>query len=191
MRKILVSLAAVFLLSSPSPAPAADPPAPGDRPGMVIAGDRVATATVEAVVKDTREVTLKAADGALMTFKAGPEVRNFDRIRVGDRVTASYFQKLAVFVAPRGGVPSASETESVERAAKGEKPAGGFTRNVNISATVEALDLAGRNITLRGPRGNTVTLRVGDNVRNLDRIKVGDMVVTEYTESVDIAVTKP
>ncbi len=158
---------------------------------MVIAGDRVATATVEAVVKDTREVTLKAADGALMTFKAGPEVRNFDRIRVGDRVTASYFQKLAVFVAPRGGVPSASETESVERAAKGEKPAGGFTRNVNITATVEALDLAGRNITLRGPRGNTVTLRVGDNVRNLDRIKVGDMVVTEYTESVDIAVTKP
>lgn len=190
MGGITVFVAAALLVTGPFPA-FAQGSAAADRPGAIFAEGRTAAATVEAVDGGTREVTLKDADGARMTFKAGPEVRNFDRIRAGDRVTAEYFQELAIFVAPAGEVPSASETETLGRAALGQKPAGSFTRTVRISATVEGVDPQSRIISLRGPRGRLVTLKVGDHVKKLDSVRAGDTVVAEYAESVDIKVTKP
>lgn len=94
-------------------------------------------------------------------------------------------------MAPPGEAPSSSETESLARAALGEKPAGRYTRAVNISATVDALDLKSRNVTLRGPKGNRVTMKVGDHVKRLDKLNVGDLVIAEYIESIDISVSKP
>jgi len=184
MRKIIGALATAFLLLNSLPALA-------ERPAGVIAEGRTATATVEAVNKDTREVTLKGADGGTLTFTAGPEVRNFAQIQVSDKVTATYYQELAIFVAPPGEAPSSSETESLARAALGEKPEGRYTRVVNISATVEALDLTTRNVTLRGPSGNQVTVKVGDYVKRLDTVKVGDLVTAGYIELIDISVSKP
>ena len=49
-----------------------------------------------------------------------------------------------------------------------------------ITATVEALDLANRMVTLRGPQGNVVSLRVDESVKNLPQVKVGDQVVANY-----------
>ncbi len=184
MRTTIGVLAAAFLLLNSLPALA-------EKPGAVVGEGRIAIATVTAVDKDTRAVTLTRDDGDTLTFRAGPEVRNFAQIEVGDKVTATYYQGLVVFVVPPGEAPAASETESAWRAALGEKPAGHYTRSVNISATVEAVDLATRNVTLRGPKGNRLTLTVGDHVKNLDEVKVGDLVAAGYTESIDIAVTKP
>ncbi len=184
MRTPIGALATMFLLLNSWPVLA-------DKPGAVVGEGRIAIATVTAVNTDTREVTLQRDDGDTLIFKAGPEVRNFAQIEVGDKVTATWYQGLVVFVVPPGGTPEASVTESAWRAALGEKPAGRYTRNVNISATVEAVDLATRNVTLRGPKGNRVSLTVGDHVKNLDEVKVGDMVTAGYTESIDIAVTKP
>ncbi len=183
MRKIIVSLAMAFLFLKPLPALA-------EKPGGMFGEERTGTATVTAINKDTREVTLKGADGQEIIFQAGPEVRNFAQIQVGDKVTATTYQSLAIFVTPPGETPSSSETESFERAALGEKPAGSYTRTVGISATVEALDLDNREITLRGPKGKTVTLKVGEHVKRLGEVKVGDMVTAEYTELVEISVSK-
>lgn len=184
MRKIIGALATAFLLLNSLPALA-------EKPAAVVIEERTAISTVEAVNRDTREVTLKGADGVKLTFKAGPEVRNFARIQAGDKVTATYYQELAIFVVPPGEVPSSSVTESLGRAALGEKPAGRYTRAANISATVEALDLKSRNVTLRGPTGNRVTLKVGDHVKQLDKVTVGDLVTAEYIESIDISVSEP
>ncbi|MGD9297765.1 MAG: hypothetical protein PVG47_10245, partial [Chromatiales bacterium] len=51
-----------------------------------------ATSTVEEVNKADRLITLKDADGDLVTVKAGEEVRNFDQISKGDLVTVTYYQ---------------------------------------------------------------------------------------------------
>jgi len=40
-------------------------------------------------------------------------------------------------------------------------------QKVTIVAVVEAVDLATRQVTLRGPEGNTETITVSDEVRNL------------------------
>lgn len=183
MRNIIGSLAVASLLLSSLPAFA-------EKPGAMVSEERTASATVAAVNQETREVTLQTADGGSLTFKAGPEVRNFAQVHVGDKVTATTYQELAIFVTPPGETPSASESEVLSRAALGQKPAGNYSRTVDISATVEALDLKNRKVTLRGPKGNTVTLDVGEQVKRLDKVKVGDIVAAEYTEVVEISVSK-
>lgn len=72
-----------------------------------------------------------------------------------------------------------------------KKPAVERSRVVKVTATVEALDLATRMVTLRGPEGNTITFRADETVKNLPQVKVGDQVVAEYYESVAIQVMKP
>jgi hypothetical protein len=59
---------------------------------------------------------------------------------------------------------------------------------VTISATVEAVDHDARLVTLRGPEGNLVTLKVSEEARNLGQVEVGDTVEAEYYESVALFV---
>lgn len=62
-------------------------------------------------------------------------------------------------------------------------------QKVTVEAVVEAVDLATRQITLRGPQGNLETVTVGDDVRNLPQVKVGDRVVTEYYQGLAVSLT--
>lgn len=72
-----------------------------------------------------------------------------------------------------------------------EGPAVEESRTISTVATVEELDRQNRTITLRGPSGNDATFEVGEHVKNLDQVKVGDRVVVDYYESLAIQVVKP
>ena len=61
---------------------------------------------------------------------------------------------------------------------------------VKITATVEKVDVATRMVTLKGPKGNLMTFRAGEAVKNLDQVKVGDKVNAQYLESVAVFVRK-
>ncbi len=56
------------------------------------------------------------------------------------------------------------------------------SRLITATATVEAVDQANRTVTLRGPN-RTATVKVGDEVKNFDQIKAGDLVNIAYYES--------
>jgi hypothetical protein len=43
-------------------------------------------------------------------------------------------------------------------------------------------------VALTGPQGNTIVVKAGPEVRNLDQVKVGDEVVVEHYESVALFV---
>jgi len=58
-----------------------------------------------------------------------------------------------------------------------------------VTATVQAVDAAKRTVTLKGPKGNVRTFKVGDQVKNLPQVKVGDIVEFDYFESVALYVT--
>jgi hypothetical protein len=62
---------------------------------------------------------------------------------------------------------------------------------VRARAKVEAVDHAKRLVTITGPLGNTVVMKVDETVRNLPQVKVGDSVLVEYEESVAVRVMKP
>ncbi len=61
-----------------------------------------------------------------------------------------------------------------------------YGRSAKIKATVEAIDLDVREITLKGPKGRLITLRVEERVRNLPQVQVGDEIVVRYHESVGL-----
>jgi DNA-binding beta-propeller fold protein YncE len=72
--------------------------------------------------------------------------------------------------------------------AQSEKP-GVVVADVSVlTATVEAIDLATRTVTLEGPEGNSVTVKVDPGVRNLDQVQPGDKVTVEHYESVALFV---
>ena len=59
-----------------------------------------------------------------------------------------------------------------------------------LTATVQAIDLENRLVTLKGERGRVVTVNVGEAARNLDQVKVGDRVVITYREAMAIQLIK-
>jgi hypothetical protein len=67
---------------------------------------------------------------------------------------------------------------------------GTVTSAVAISARVESIDKAQRQLTLKGPEGNVRTVTASSDVRNFDQIKVGDMVVARYVESLTLTLKK-
>ncbi|MBC8039321.1 MAG: hypothetical protein H7Y06_02145, partial [Opitutaceae bacterium] len=58
------------------------------------------TATVTAVDKAARKVTLLKEDGTKSVITCGPEVVNFAQIEKGDRIVATLTERLVVFVRP-------------------------------------------------------------------------------------------
>src|SRR6266404_2849779 len=51
---------------------------------------------------------------------------------------------------------------------------------VQVTATVQAIDLEKREVTLKGPLGNVVTFVVDERVKRLGEVKVGDQVTADY-----------
>jgi len=51
-----------------------------------------------------------------------------------------------------------------------------------VTATVQAIDLATRMVTIIGPEGKGFVVQAGEQVRNLAQVKVGDKVTVEYYE---------
>ena len=51
---------------------------------------------------------------------------------------------------------------------------------LSIAARVEAINPATREVTLKGPLGNSVKLTVDTRVTRLNEVKVGDQVVADY-----------
>lgn len=67
----------------------------------------------------------------------------------------------------------------------------GVTDTTSLRATVTAIDLKSRKVTLTGPQGNSITLTVSDAVRNLPQVKRGDSVTVRYHRSVTYVVAPP
>ena len=57
-----------------------------------------------------------------------------------------------------------------------------------VTATVESIDLATRMVGIVGPEGNSLVLQAGEQVRNLDQVRVGDKVTIEYYEGLAAAI---
>jgi hypothetical protein len=67
---------------------------------------------------------------------------------------------------------------------------GTIARKVTVKATVESIDVANRQLTLKGPHGKVFPLTVDPKVRNLEQVKVGDHVVVRYFEALSLTLKK-
>lgn len=81
--------------------------------------------------------------------------------------------------------------EPQKTASEGKKPSVKKERTTHVVATVEAVDMDKRVVTVKGPEGNLVDIVAGDKVKNLAQVKVGDTVDITYYESIAVKVFKP
>jgi len=146
-----------------------------------------ARATVTAIDHATRMVTLKGQDGQTFDVQAGPEVKNFDKIVVGDVVKASYTESLAFQVAPKGVTPGGA-SESANRIPGGAE----VGKQVTTSFKVASVDPATNILWVTLANGNTKKINVQDPKaqERLKTLKPGDVVAVTYTESLAIQLEK-
>jgi Cu/Ag efflux protein CusF len=158
-------------------------------PGSAAASETLkASATVVGIDAKSREITLRRGDGKVFTVAAGDQVRNFDRIQVGDTVNVEFTQAITLDLRKGGaGIREKTERETMSRAPAGARPAAAVGREVTILADVVAVDEKERTVTLRGPQGRVVELSVQDP-EQLSNVKQGDQVQAVYTESLAVAV---
>lgn len=148
------------------------------------------TAEVTAVNKETRELTLKGKDGKSETIKAGPQVKRFDEVAVGDVLVVEYEQGLALeFQMPDEKAQPLDAAVVGGRAGKDEAPAGAVAAAVTGTVKVTAIDLQHRMVVIQGPQGNLHQIKAGKNIQ-LDRLKVGDQLFATYTEAVAVKLEK-
>ena len=65
-----------------------------------------------------------------------------------------------------------------------QKPSGRIEDVIEAHATVTAIDVPQRLITLKDDKGQQIEVAVSDEVRRLNEVKVGDEVVVSYTQAV-------
>mgnify|MGYP003550976851 FL=1 len=148
----------------------------------------VITAQVVGIDKATRTLTLKGPQGGIVDLAAGDEVKNFDQIKLGDFVVARYAQALTLELRKtrvKAGEPTVRE--GAARAKPGEAPSADGAREVTAIAEVIGVDAKTSTVTLKGPRGNVVTLDVR-NPEQFKLVKKGDQVEVTYTEALALSV---
>jgi hypothetical protein len=159
--------------------------------GVKVSDEVTVRATVTAIDQKKRTVTLRGPEGNQQTFQLGPEVRNLPQVRKGDEVVATYYESVALRLRKPGeATPGVVTAEDAVRAAPGEMPGAAMGETVNVTATVQKVDHRKQTVTLKGPQGKLVTVKVQDPER-LKKVKVNDLVEVTYTEAVAIAVERP
>jgi hypothetical protein len=149
------------------------------------------TATVASVDPQKRTIMLVTPSGERSEFDVGPDVRNFEHIKAGDRVMLSYYVGVAFQLRPPGtDAQGAMTTEQVQRAPEGAKPSGALTRTYNTTVKIESIDLASNQVTVKRADGTVLTVAVEDPQvqQRIRKLKPGDAVQVTYTEQLAVSV---
>jgi Cu/Ag efflux protein CusF len=183
MKRTLAALAALALLPLAAFAQAPAAPKPVTQTDSI-----ELTATIQAIDKTAREITLKAKDGDVETVYCGPEVKRFDELKVGDTITFKYYESIA-YVIRKPGAPSSLPvpSEPTISRGKGPRPGGTIAQQETATVVVKSIDLKVPSITVQTEDKRTVSFKVEDK-KNLKDVKVGDKVEVTYTEAVMISV---
>jgi hypothetical protein len=184
---LLAALVSSFALAQPAVAQTSAVTA--STPGKVGVAQTVdVSATIAAIDKSSRTITLKGPKGDEVKVEAGPEVKNFDQLKVGDVVDMRYRESLALELKKGGGMKvEKTEKAGAVGAMPGETPAGVVGRQVTVVGDVIKVDAATQIVTVKGPQ-RTVELKVRDP-EQFKLIAVGDQIQATYTEALALSVT--
>jgi len=160
-----------------------------NEPTVIIDAVELPLATVTAVDPKTREITLRDSMGETTSIIAGPEVRNFPQIKVGDTLHVRMMQSLLMEVRPHNALVTRTEIEEgVALAPKGGQPGMAQGRRITTVVTIQALDMKKDFVKFTLPNGEvrTTTAKTTAGKELLHTLKVGDQVDVVFTDAVAI-----
>lgn len=137
----------------------------------------------------TRTVTFKNKDGE-SSFVAGPEIKNFAQIKVGDHLSVTYELAVALELikTKSDGIRTKQEASAVSTAQPGQKPSQTITNATEIIADVVAVDRAKKTASIKGPNGKVTVVKV-KNPDLLKDIAVGDVVKALFIDRMAASIT--
>ena len=150
------------------------------------------SAKVTDIDREKRQITLKGSEGKERTLKVDKAVERFDEIEVGDEVKAEYYASLAAEVREATAAEKSAPLADITvhgKADRDEAPAAGALNMTRAVTTVEKLDPAKKEMTIKGPRGKSVDVAV-KNPATFEKVKVGDTIVITFTEALAISLEK-
>lgn len=147
------------------------------------------TAKVAAIELQHRTLTLEKADGTYTTIVVPESYARFNGIKVGDTVTARYYDNIVFRKLNPGEKPADSASGGIVPA-PGSRPAGTASVQRTITTTITDIDQKIPSITFTGPNGWVYSTKVKDRALLKD-VAVGDLVNITWTEAVSIEVTPP
>jgi Cu/Ag efflux protein CusF len=147
------------------------------------------TATIVAIDSTNRLITLKDKDGITDTIVAGPDVKRFSELKVGDVVTFRYYESVVYAIQKPGEKAPAPVAGGIVRGT-GPKPGGTLSEQLTAVVTVQEIDAKIPSVTIKTEDGNIMSFKVEDP-KNLTGVKVGDKVQITYTRALAISVEAP
>jgi hypothetical protein len=146
---------------------------------------KTVAATIQAINLETRELTLKGPQGNVYTLFADPEIKRLAEFRVGDEIVLDY----AISMAAEIRQPTAEElakpytvVEDTTLTGADKKPGVEGYKIIEAVVTVEGLDRQTQTVTIKGPKGNYLAVKVKDPT-TLDKLRLGDVALVVYSES--------
>lgn len=188
---LLVTFILIAPLDASGQAPAQSTVVGSTEPGRAAVGGAVQLqGKVKSINKKERVVVVVGPQGNEVVFNLSEEARNFDHIQVGDLVTLTYAQAIAMELnkVQSTGIRQREESLRTLRADTGQRPGGAIKKTVRMVADVVAVNPSANTVTLRGTQ-HTVELLVKDPAQ-LKAINVGDQVEAVYVEAVALQVTE-
>jgi Cu/Ag efflux protein CusF len=192
---------ASWFIATPSfadqPSPA-DQPSSGNQPSSQEPATTItqrtkkisATATVDKVDAQKRDLTLRNDDGTEFTVEV-PKTVKLDQIREGDRVKIDYYEAVGLSLKkPQPGAQPRSDETTVTEHKAGKLPGGVVTHRISATVEVVRVDPAGNRVTVRRPDGTIDTVNVTDPAMRaqLANMHQGDRIQATYTEAAAITV---
>jgi Cu/Ag efflux protein CusF len=147
------------------------------------------TATIVAIDSTNRLITLKDKDGITDTIYAGPEVKRFSELKVGDNVTFRYYESVVYAIQKPGDKAPAPAAGGLVRST-GTKPGGTLSEQLTAVVTIQAIDAKVPSVTIKTQDGTIMSFKIEDP-KNLTGVKVGDKVQVTYTRALAISVETP
>ena len=155
-----------------------------------VPGDAVTVSgTVEAIDHSSRVLTFKNEKGDMVTLDVPSDVKRFPEIKVGDKITARYYDNVTVRL-KKPGEAAVNTGAAAVTPGTGAKPAKTVASQRTMTAVIEAIDPKVPSITFKGPQGWSYSRHVLDK-DVLKQVKVGDQVDFTWTEAVMISVAEP
>lgn len=147
--------------------------------------------TVVSVDPASRHLVVRKSSGETVSLKAPAEVRNFENLKPGDTISATYTLETEYALSPPNKpLPKDTQTVVAARAARGELPAGAIANHLVVTGAVLGVDMQDHTLRVVSPQGgevHTVAVQSPEGRRLMAQLKPGDKITAYVTESMLIA----
>lgn len=149
-----------------------------------------ATAVVETVDRDAREVLLREGNGHLITIEYGKAVRDLPHLHEGDRLNINFVETLGAQVALPGS-PMPESTLTTARGFVHGHPRGVIAAFNRERATVRSIDIKTHTLSFVTDDGDlhVAVLRTKAMQDFLATLKIGDVVDITRMESISYVIS--